>query len=116
YCLVGRDSGRMRTDRQCHFTGRRHDMLREEEKPLQGLRTSSGWGRPQAAGLVTKIGEDRIGLSPNTQVPNTPYPPVAGASSVVPPGNYSLEPTRALGMPMGNSSTCGVSVPLNASA
>src|SRR5215472_313564 len=40
--LVGGYSGHARTDPQCHFTGRWHDMLREEEEPLQGLRASGG--------------------------------------------------------------------------
>src|SRR6516165_2584267 len=42
HCLVGGDSGHARTNPQCNFAGRRHDMLREEEEPLQGLRASGG--------------------------------------------------------------------------
>jgi hypothetical protein len=45
-----------------------------------------------------------IGPTPTTNVQNQRYPPSAGGSAIAPPGEYSLGPTRALGIPMGNSS------------
>src|SRR5215468_10791126 len=53
-------------------------MLREEEEPLQGLRSSGGRGRPQAAGLVTKIGEDRLRFRQRHTVVNEDRNPPCG--------------------------------------
>src|SRR5215471_21281683 len=50
-------------DPECHFAGERHDVLRQEEEPLQRLRPPCRGCRPQPPRRFAEIDEDRVRLA-----------------------------------------------------
>jgi len=50
-------------DPECHFGGERHDVLCQEEEPLERLRPPCRRCRPQPPRRLAEIGKDRVRLA-----------------------------------------------------